>query len=185
MITPLSVSTPLSDPLDTDIIFLRFPVLVEDRKLPVDLVLLNVIDFDVILGMDWLSQHYVTLDYCSKVVIFRITGEEEFKFLGASQNLISAIMARKMLRKECQGYLVLVRDITAEHKSISDVHVVCEFLDVFLDELSSLSPYREIEFCIDVTPGITFISMTPYRMAHIQLKELKEQLQELLDKGFI
>ena len=82
MITPLSVATPLSDPLDTDIIFLRCPVLVEDREFPVDLVLLNVIDFDVILGMDWLSQHYATLDYHSKVLIFIIPGEEEFKFLG-------------------------------------------------------------------------------------------------------
>ena len=76
MITLLSVATPLSDLLDIDI-FLGCPVLVENREFPVDLVLL-----DVILGMDWLSRHYATLDYCSKVVIFKISGEEEFKFLG-------------------------------------------------------------------------------------------------------
>ena len=82
MTTPLSVVIPLSDPLDTDVIFLGCPVLVEGRELPVDLVLLDVMDFDVILGMDWLSQHYATLDCRSKVVIFKIPGEEEFKFLG-------------------------------------------------------------------------------------------------------
>ena len=49
----------------------------------------------------------------------------------APQNLISAITARKMLRKECQGYLALVRDTTAEKTSISDVSMACEFLDVF------------------------------------------------------
>ena len=50
--TPLSVAMPLSDPLDIDIIFLRCPVLVEGRELPVDLLLLDVMNFDVILGMD-------------------------------------------------------------------------------------------------------------------------------------
>ena len=55
MVTPLSVVTPLSDSLDTDVIFLRCPVLVEGRELLVDLVLLDVIDFDVILGLYWLS----------------------------------------------------------------------------------------------------------------------------------
>ena len=55
MTTTLSVATPLSDPLDTDIIFLRCPMLVKGRELPINLVLPDVIDFDIILGMDWLS----------------------------------------------------------------------------------------------------------------------------------
>ena len=54
----------------------------------------------------------------------------------APQNLISAITARKMLRKGCQGYLALVRDTTAEKTSISDVPVACEFTDVFPDEFA-------------------------------------------------
>ena len=72
-----------------------------------------------------------------------------------------------------------------EKISISDVLVACEFPDIFPEELPGLSPHREIEFCIDVVPGITPISMPPYRMAPAELKELKEQLQDLLDKGFI
>ena len=127
MTTPLSVTMPLSNLLDTNIIFLRCPMLVEGRELPVDLVLLDVIDFDVILRMDCLSMHYATLDFRSKVVIFRIPGEEEFKFLGdksfAPQNLISAISARNMLKKGYQGYLALVRDTAVEQKSISNVPV--------------------------------------------------------------
>lgn len=55
LLFPLSVSTPLSDELETDIFFPSCPVLVEGRELLVDLVLLDVIEFDVILGMDWLS----------------------------------------------------------------------------------------------------------------------------------
>ena len=76
------------------------------------------------------------------------------------------------------GYLALVRDTTAEKISISDVPVACEFSDVFPDELPSLPPHREIEFCIVVVSNIAPISMPPYRMAPAELKELKEQLQE-------
>ena len=56
---------------------------------------------------------------------------------------------------------------------------------MFPDELPGLPPHREIGFCIDVVFDTTPISMPPYRMALTELKELKEQLQELLDKGFI
>ena len=102
---PLSIAMPLSDSLDTDVVLLGCPVLIEGRELPADLVLLDVIDFDVILGMDWLSQHYAMADCRRKEVIFRISNDEEFKFVGnrssAPQNLISAITARKMLRKGC------------------------------------------------------------------------------------
>ena len=78
MLFPLSVVTSLSDELETDIFFPSCPVLVEGRELLADLVLLDVIDFDVILGMDWLAQHYASLDCREKVVIFRIPNDEEF-----------------------------------------------------------------------------------------------------------
>ena len=90
-----------------------------------------------------------------------------------------------MLRKGYQGYLALVRDTAAEKPSISDVPVACEFPDIFPDELPGLPPHREIEFYIDVVSDTASISMPPYRMATAELKELKEQLQYLLDKGFI
>ena len=83
-------------------------------------------------------------------------------------------MARKILEKGCQGYLALVRDTTAEQKSISNVPVACKFPDVFPDELPSLPPHREIELSIDVVLGIDPIFMSPYRMAPVELKELKE-----------
>ena len=63
--------------------------------------------------------------------------------------------------------------------------VVCEYEDVFSDELSGLPPHRDVEFVIELHLGTSPISMTPHRMAPIELQELKVQLQELLDKGFI
>ena len=76
-------------------------------------------------------------------------------------------------------------DTQVDKPSPSDIPTVCDFLDVFSEELPRLPPEREVEFAIDVMPSTTPISIAPSRMAPTKLKELKIQLQELLDKGFI
>ena len=63
--------------------------------------------------------------------------------------------------------------------------MVCEYEDVFPDELSGLPPYRDVDFTIELNLGTSPISMTPHRMTLVELQELKVQLQELLDRGFI
>ncbi|GKG02882.1 putative reverse transcriptase domain-containing protein, partial [Tanacetum coccineum] len=68
---------------------------------------------------------------------------------------------------------------------ISDIPVVQGFIDVFLEELSGLPPQRQVEFHIDLVPGATSVTKSPYRLAPSELQELSEQLQELQDKGFI
>ena len=139
---------------------------------------MDVIDFNVILGMDWLARNYATLDCQEKEVIFRILNVMEFQFRGDKisipQNLIFEITTRKMLRRGCHGYLAMVRDIKAGKEIVENVPVVCEFPDAFPQELSRLPQEREIEFFIDVVPGIDSISMPPYRMAPVELKELNE-----------
>ena len=76
-------------------------------------------------------------------------------------------------------------DSTKIETKISDIPVVCEFPDVFPDDLPGLLPDRETEFEIEIMPGVAPISIPPYRMAPLELQELKKQLQELLDKGYI
>jgi hypothetical protein len=68
---------------------------------------------------------------------------------------------------------------------LKKIPVVCEYADVFPDELPGMPPDRDIEFAIELQPGTTPISKRPYRMPPAELVELKKQLQELLDKGFI
>ena len=63
--------------------------------------------------------------------------------------------------------------------------VVCEYVDVFPGELPGLPPQRVVDFGIELHPGTSPISMIPHRMAPVELQELRVQLQELLDKGFI
>ena len=91
--------------------------------------------------------------------------------------------ASKLLRNWCIGYLASVVDVLIEQKvKPEDVHVVNEFVDVFPKDLPGIPPDRERDFVIDVLPGTAPISKAPYRMAPLELKELKIQLQELLDK---
>jgi hypothetical protein len=68
---------------------------------------------------------------------------------------------------------------------VERIPVVCEYPDVFPNELPGMPPDRDIEFAIELQPGTAPISMRPYRMPPTELAELKKKLQELLDKGFI
>ena len=90
-----------------------------------------------------------------------------------------------MIRDGCEAYLANIVDISKVSPRVTDVPVVKEFSDVFLDELPGLPLHREVDFEIETVPGTDLISIAPYRMAPLELKELKKQLEELLEKGFI
>ena len=90
-----------------------------------------------------------------------------------------------MIRKGYLYHLVRVHDLDAEPPTLQSVPVVNEFPDVFPYELPGLPLEREVEFAIDLLPDTQPISIHPYRMAPAELKELKEQLRDLLEKGFI
>ncbi|XP_028055570.1 uncharacterized protein LOC114259744 [Camellia sinensis] len=172
-----------------DLIYKSRVVSIDDKRLLVDLTVLDMRDFDIILGMDWLATNYASVDYRGKRVVFQIPDQPEFCFVGSRVNtpplVISALQARQLLRNGCEGYLASVRDTHETKLKLDDILVVKEFLDVFPEELPGLPPDREIEFAIELIPSTGPISKAPYRMAPAELKELKELLQELLDKGFI
>uniref|UniRef100_A0A1S3Y815 Chromo domain-containing protein n=1 Tax=Nicotiana tabacum TaxID=4097 RepID=A0A1S3Y815_TOBAC len=81
--------------------------------------------------------------------------------------------------------LAYVRDVNVNTPTMESVPIVRDFPDVFPADLPGMPPYRDIDFGIDLLSGTQPISIPPYRMALAELKELKEQLHELLDKGFI
>ncbi|GJT92007.1 putative reverse transcriptase domain-containing protein [Tanacetum coccineum] len=135
----------------------------------INLIPLGHGSFDVIVGMDWLSQHKAVIVCHEKVVeipvedgrILRVHGE---RAVGITKALKSA--------KE-------------DEPKLSDISVVREFEDVFPEDLSGLPPQRQVEFRIDLVPGVTPVAKSPYRLAPSEMQELSGQLQELQDKGFI
>ncbi|GAV81702.1 RVP_2 domain-containing protein, partial [Cephalotus follicularis] len=183
------VSIPTGTSMYTDSVYRGCEMSMADISLYADLIVLPIRDFDVILGMDWLSAHRDRMDCNNKTVHFCLPDETSFQFKGDkrfSTPIISFIQASRYLEKGYDGYLDYVIDRRKEKGfSLEEILVVCEFPDVFHDDLGSLQPKRNMEFVIDFIPGTAPISKAPYRMAPAELRELKLQLQDLIDKGFI
>ncbi|XP_073015225.1 uncharacterized protein [Primulina eburnea] len=100
--------------------------------------------------------------------------------------LVSAMEMFRLLSIGNEGFLIYALDATREERlKVSDIPVVKDFPDVFPDEIPGFPPQREIDLSIELMPGTNPISRAPYRLAPTELKELKEQLQDLLEKGYI
>ena len=179
------VSLPTGDSLIANRVYRGSKVTIASHDFEADLIVLDIHDFDIILGMDWLAKHCATVDSYRKEVQFSQLGEPEMIFCGEkkilSTSLISVIQANKMLRKACQGYLVYAIESGNSEMQLVEVPVANEFFDVFPEDLPGVPPDREIE----LAPGTEPISIAPYRMAPVELKELKVQMEELLSKGFV
>ena len=152
--------------------------------LTMDLRILDMSEFDVILGMDWLIAYGIVIDCERRRVTAYTQDGTRVVFQGDKHD----IFPQTVYESRCQGQLAgWLASLTLKDEVRPDLdlpRVVCEYVDVFPDELPGLPPHRDIDFSIELHPGITPISMTPHRMASVKLQELRVQLQELLDKGF-
>ncbi|XP_075108932.1 uncharacterized protein LOC142180763 [Nicotiana tabacum] len=186
---PFEVSTPVGESVIARYIYKGCPVKVRHRLTVADLVELEMLDFDVIMGMDWLESCYAKVGCRTKIVSFEFPGEPVLEWKGDAVaprgRFISYLKARKMISKGYIYHLVRVKDADAQIPTLQSVPIVNEFPEVFPEDLPGIPPDREIDFGIDLLPGTKPISILPYKMAPAELKELKVQLKDLLDKGFI
>ncbi|XP_070005243.1 uncharacterized protein [Nicotiana sylvestris] len=186
---PFLVSTPVGESILAARVYRSCIAVVRGRDTTTDLIELGMVDFDVIMGMDWLYSCFAKLDCQTRTIRLEFPDEPVIEWKGDNVvpggRFISYLKAAKMIKKRCIYHLVRVTDVDAEALRLEFVPVVNEFPDVFPDELPEIPPDREIDFGIDVMPGTQPISIPPYRMALAELKELNEQLKDLLEKGFI
>ena len=145
--------------------------------------------FCILSRIDWLSKHRAIVDCDKKIVMLKCFDLSEVTVQGIRSEpipkVISTMEARRFLRKSCVAFLALIFYSKREQVNFENIYVIREFPDIFPEELSGLPHEREVDLSIEVVQGTTPISRAPYRMAPTELKELKTQLQELLDKGFI
>ncbi|KAK1415031.1 hypothetical protein QVD17_30800 [Tagetes erecta] len=157
-------------------------------EFPVNVVPMNLCGYDVVIGMDWLTYNRAQVDCKKKLVrVCKSDGETlvvKEDSIGGNIRMISAIKASKCLMKGCEAFIAYALDAKPE-RQISDIPVVCDYPDVFPDDLPGLPPNRQIEFRIDLIPEARPIAKAPYRLAPSELQELMKQVQELLDLGFI
>ncbi|XP_052206788.1 uncharacterized protein LOC127811118 [Diospyros lotus] len=152
-------------------------IVVCERVMPGDLVVLAIQNFDLLLGMNWLSRHYAKVDCRHKGITFEPPDQLEIMYRGVkpvvATPMILVMRAEKLIQQGCEAYLAFVTVTPGERKELADLPIVRDLSDVFSKELPSLPPYREIDFSIELLPGTQPISRTPYRMAANELKELK------------
>ena len=133
------VTNPLRHSIIVNGVYRDCPIKIQEYEFPRDLIKLSFREFDVILGMDWLSQHQVVVDCRMKRVTLRTPSGEEVTFIGersnALSNVISATIARIMVRKGCEAYSAYVIDTKRAESSLLDILTVCDYLDVFPEEL--------------------------------------------------
>ncbi|XP_062073030.1 uncharacterized protein LOC133777449 [Humulus lupulus] len=158
------------------------PICIDGRELYVDLIMLEMHDYEVILGMDWLSKYNVTIDCRKKTVIFKPSKEVEFMFIGTTSKscipLIFVMKARRLLESGCMSYLASVVDSYKEQNlKPEDVLVVRDFLEVFPEDLPRLPSDREIEFVIELLPVADVLSRKSRSNVSI-FRKLTRPLQE-------
>ncbi|CAJ2644784.1 unnamed protein product [Trifolium pratense] len=171
----LNVSTPARD-LVVNTACLHCLVMIQNRDFLVNLICLPLKSLEIILGMDWLSYHYVILDCARKLAFFPEPGVA--RYLSANRLVVT-------MRNGETEFMSLSSIEVTSGIIVEDVRVVQQFQDVFPLEIPGFPPIREVEFFIDLHPGTGPISESPYRMAPAELAELKSQIEDLLGKGFI
>ena len=138
-----------------------------------DLRIMEMSEFDVILGMDWLTAYRIVTD-CERM---RVTAYTQAGTRVVIQGDKHDIFPHIVYESRCQGKLAgWLASLTLENEEIPDLdlpRVVCEYVDVFPYELPGLPPQRVVDFGIELHPSTSPISMTLHRMAPVELQELR------------
>ena len=132
---PFSVMVPSGEILNSGELGKACEVSISGKKLCIDLIILEMHDYDVIFGMDWLSKHYAKVDCKKKELTFRPPQKESFTFKGECKenrmSIISSLKATKLLNGGCEGYLASVFIETEEQRpKTEDIPVVNDFPEV-------------------------------------------------------
>ncbi|GJS58245.1 putative reverse transcriptase domain-containing protein [Tanacetum coccineum] len=153
-----------------------------------DLMPIELGTFDEIIGMDWLVKHDALIVYGKKEVHIPVKG----KILVVKGNcdvsrlkVVSCIKVRKYIERGCQLFVAYVTEKEPKEKRLEDMPIICDFPEVFPDDLPGLPPPRQVDFRIELVLGSAPVARAPYRLAPSEMKELSDQLKELSKKGFI
>jgi hypothetical protein len=165
MKNPLIVSSPGGE-MKTGYICPQVKINIMGVDFLANLVVLKSWGIDVILGMDWLQKHAWVIQCRKKLVLLTSLQGERIEYVSTPSSNNGTVNS-------------------VEGKALEDIRVVIDFPDVFPEDLPGMPPDRDIEFSIELIPVTAPISKRPYRMDVKDLAELKKQIEELLNKGFI
>ena len=173
---PPHVSSPLGTKARIDRICRGCELEISRILLTVDVRVMDMLEFEVILGIDWLTAHRVFID-CDCMRVTAYTPDGTYVVLQGNRHDVSP---HTVYDSRWQGQLTgWLASLTLEDEVRQDMslpRVVCKYEDVFSNELPGLPSPRDVEFRIELHLGTLPISMTPHRMALVELQELKVQI---------
>ena len=173
---PLYMSSPLGIRARIGIICRGFELEISGTLLTVDLRIIDMLEFVVILGMDWLTAYRVVIDCERRRVTAYTQDGTRVVFQGGKHDIFPQTVYESKCQGQLAGWLARLILENEERPDLDLYLVVCEYMDVFSDELPGLPSQRDIDFGIELHPGTSPISMTPHRMALVELQELRVQL---------
>ncbi|XP_070035041.1 uncharacterized protein [Nicotiana tomentosiformis] len=148
--SPVYVSTPVRDSIVVDSVYRSCLVVLGGFETRADLLLLSMVYFDIILGMDWLSPYHGIPDFHAKTVMLAMPGLPQIEWRGAldyvHSRVISFLKAHCMVEKGCNAYLAFVRDVSIDTPTVESVPVVRDYPDVFSADFSGMPHDMDDDF---------------------------------------
>jgi hypothetical protein len=171
MIPPLRVNS-VGGKVQFDRICPNLRIEIRGIDFPASLVVMGTQGLDVILGMNWLHGNQATVS-CDKRTVKLVSP--------SGKEVVTKLYLPKLEEGACHHLSVDDK----ESNPIEAVRIVLDFPDVFPEELPGMPPERKVEFAIELIPGTAPISKRAYQLSRPELVELKKQIDELLEKGYI
>jgi hypothetical protein len=171
MSTPIQIDS-ADGRIRADSICLNVSVEIRGIAFPANLIVMGTQGIDVILGMNWLDKYQAVIS-CDKRTIKLMSP------LG--EKVVTELVSPEPRKGSCHQMAI----DSKEPNSLKIIKVVSEFPDMFLEDLSGMPPERKVEFAIELFPGTAPISKRAYRVSGPELVELKKQIDELSEKGYI
>ena len=170
---PLYVSSPLGTRVRIDQICRDYELEISGIFLMVNLRVMDISDFDVILSMDWLTAHRVVID-CDSMRITAYTSDGiRVTFQWAKHDALSQTVHNSRWSGHLMGWLAILTLEDEGRRDLSLPRVVCEYEDVFPDELLGLPSHKDLDFVIELHPGTSPISMTPIGWHRLSCRNLR------------
>lgn len=163
----LSIALPNGELVKCRQLYHDIPLNIEDHIFPSELVAIDLKEFDIILGMDWMSKYKTQVDCLQhKITLKTLKGKRVSYYQHPEKErrtkLVDSVKLNSMVQKGYSVYLCTVQNTKKEGPSLDEIPIANQYPDVFPDEISGMPPPREIEFTIELVPGTEPISKPPY-----------------------
>ncbi|XP_022019328.1 uncharacterized protein LOC110919362 [Helianthus annuus] len=152
---------------------------IDDEEYSINLIPMSMGEFQVVVGVDWLSRHHAeVVCFGKEIKLTSPSGKHVTVYgeKGGNPVMCTMLKAHKLMRRGCRAFMIYANKPDEETPKIEYVLMVREYADVFPEDLLGIPPEQEVEFGIELIPGAKPVAKAPYRLAPSELQELMSQI---------